>query len=355
MSDLRLVVIRRRIGNIAELRFFQKLSHYCKVLFIIGGQNVNKSFVDISPALASKNQVASLSFLKGNLDFLSSSDLINTLEAYSSLSYQMTKEANRRRIPILITVYETIRHHPFYYLPFWSLFTRYTLKKADKIHFVTKRAQYNFPVMLPQEKIHQIYFGIDTDKFKPAKLGEKEYDFLFVGRLSRSKGIDILLYAFKRLSVKFPKARLAIAGSGNMEDTVRTWSIKNNNIHFLGKVEYDKLPEIYRKSSILVLPSSESSIFQFKSWEEQFGFVLLEAMASGLAIIASKSGSIPEIVGTNNMLIKTNIYDLERGMIHFLTNGTLVEQIGSINRQRSIEMFDANKQAKLLYKTINAL
>jgi glycosyltransferase involved in cell wall biosynthesis len=65
-----------------------------------------------------------------------------------------------------------------------------------------------------------------------------------------------------------------------------------DRVEFRRSVPYDEMPDIYASASVLVLAS-----LQRQGWEEQFGMVLTEAMASGLAVITTSSGAIPEVVG----------------------------------------------------------
>lgn len=110
--------------------------------------------------------------------------------------------------------------------------------------------------------------GIELKKYK---IGKKEPFVLFAGRLAKQKGLEYLIEAAKEL----PETDFLIAGSGEQERKLK--SIAPKNVKFLGFVSGKKLIELYSKALIFCLPSIG----------ETFGFVQLEAMASGCAIVST--------------------------------------------------------------------
>lgn len=113
---------------------------------------------------------------------------------------------------------------------------------------------------------------------------------LFVGGLDRAhsfKGLPILLQAVPRIS----DVRLRIVGDGDLrpqyEQQARALGI-SDRVEFLGSVSDGELPNMYRQSDVLVLPSIGRS--------EAFGVVLLEAMASGIPVIASDLPGVRTVV-----------------------------------------------------------
>jgi len=91
--------------------------------------------------------------------------------------------------------------------------------------------------------------------------------------------------------------RLIIAGSGPEERRLRRLARElsvQSLVEFRAGVPYDEMPSLYAGASAMVLASLPR-----RGWEEQFGMVLAEALASGTSIIASRSGAIPEVVAGN--------------------------------------------------------
>jgi len=125
--------------------------------------------------------------------------------------------------------------------------------------------------------------GVDLDRFHPGlpenqEPGDEPVNILFVGRLDRRKGLTYLLSAYKLLNPT-PKKRLLIVGDGpekrSAERYVRRHKLQE--VHFLGPVTRNRLPDIYRSADIFCAPATHG---------ESFGIVLLEALATGLPVVA---------------------------------------------------------------------
>ena len=155
------------------------------------------------------------------------------------------------------------------------------------------------------EKINTIIIpnAIDFKKNKIDKekiaLLKKQYNsdsnkiFLYVGRLLKSKGVPQLIEAFDKYNQKNKDSKLLIIGDTDggkegrdIKKIINIAVAKNKNIQYLGFIKPDNLPNYQAIADCQIIPSI---------WEEAFGLVVLEAMAAGLKIIASKSGGIPEI------------------------------------------------------------
>lgn len=155
-----------------------------------------------------------------------------------------------------------------------------------------------------ENKVHVIYNGVDTELFKPKPnktelrkqfgLKPDEKVVLFVGRLYHRKGLETLLASIPPILKEFNNVTFAISGTGFPE---KEESLKNlakdlnieNKVKFLGYVPDDKLPSLYSASDIFVLPA----IY------ENFPFAILEAQSSGLPVISTKVGGIPEFLVDN--------------------------------------------------------
>ena len=117
----------------------------------------------------------------------------------------------------------------------------------------------------------------------------------FAGRTIPEKGIKQLINSFEKMK-NINRAKLLIVGSANYGERVKTdydYEIEEaakpvqNRIRFTGYIDNKELYKIHNISDIAVVPSM---------WEELFGLVVVEAMSSGLPLIVTKSGGIPEIV-----------------------------------------------------------
>jgi len=139
-------------------------------------------------------------------------------------------------------------------------------------------------------------FGIDAASIvseRPPAASHRGDDFTvcYVGRLVAEKGINTLIEALSAV----PLARLELVGTGperaRLEKLVAEHGIEDR-IAFLGGKSSVDIPAYLSTVDVLVLPSVTTS-----GWKEQFGRVLIEAMAAGVAVIGSSSGEIPQVIG----------------------------------------------------------
>ena len=169
-----------------------------------------------------------------------------------------------------------------------------------------------------------------------------DYDILFVGRLTKAKGVDILLKAVRILKDKYrKKVKVAIAGDGSLKENLHNMAMElgiNEEVKFLGvRKDIGKLME---SSSIFVLPSR---------WEG-LPMVILEAMSKGMSIIATKVGGIPEVIknGKEGILISPeDPKALAQTINDLLENEELREKLSQaaykkVRENYSIEAYSAN-------------
>lgn len=134
--------------------------------------------------------------------------------------------------------------------------------------------------------------GIDLEEFNPRvpkikKFADGKINILFVGRIEKRKGLIYLLRAYRLLQKK-DGVRLIIVGEGPFKERCQKYVRENHlkEVHFEGKVT-EKIPSYYRSADIFVSPA----IFG-----ESFGIVLLEAMASGVPVVAFSNEGYQEIL-----------------------------------------------------------
>ena len=108
---------------------------------------------------------------------------------------------------------------------------------------------------------------------------------------------------------------------------------------------YQDMPRVYKEADIFVLPSKKT-----KTWEEQYGMVLIEAMASGLPILASKSGAIPEVVGDTAILFEEGNVEQLRSALLKADDKKVREQYSRKALERSKKYFDAEEVSKSIYR-----
>ncbi|MGA3354466.1 MAG: glycosyltransferase family 4 protein [Acidimicrobiales bacterium] len=126
---------------------------------------------------------------------------------------------------------------------------------------------------------------------------DQEFIVGFVGRLVAGKGLAWLLESWKTASLP-DHARLVFIGQGPMEAAIRAAATSDPRIRLIGPVPFEQVPTVMASLDALVLPSLTT-----RDNREQYGRVITEAMASGVPVIASDCGAIPEVVGDAGIIV----------------------------------------------------
>jgi len=144
--------------------------------------------------------------------------------------------------------------------------------------------------------------GVDPDRYAKrdrdaarSRLGLTPPVIGYIGRLVPEKGVDVLVEATAPLD-----ARVLLVGDGAsrgaLEARVSAWP--RDKARFVGAVTDTDVPEYLAALDALVLPSRTTA-----TWAEQFGHVLIEAMAAGVPVVGSSSGAIPDVVGNAGIIV----------------------------------------------------
>lgn len=224
-----------------------------------------------------------------------------------------------------------------------------TLKAADRVivtsyDYAANSMAASFFQTCP-EKFAAIPPGVDTEKFAPRttsknqllKYGFKSGDIivLFVGGLDSAhafKGVDFLIETFSHL--RLPETKLLIVGRGNLrENYIRLASQLgiSSSVFFDKDVREEDLPSIYNMADIAVLPSVDRS--------EAFGIVLLEAMASGVPVVASNLPGVRDVFeeGKSGLAFRTNDrIDLSEKLATLIANTELRAQMAVEARKMAV-------------------
>lgn len=184
--------------------------------------------------------------------------------------------------------------------PIFSLHRRliqpFIFRRASRI--VVSSRDYALPRSSAWDhEVVELPIGVDTARFCPPPQKRSDRQLLFVGSLDRAhyfKGLDVLLSAVRDLDV-----HLMVVGDGDRRRHHESIA-PAGKVTFLGNVSDDELPRLYQSSDLLVLPSIDRS--------EAFGLVILEAMASGLPVVASDLPGVRTVVrrGETGWLVRPN-------------------------------------------------
>lgn len=200
-------------------------------------------------------------------------------------------------------------------------------------------------------KVKEVNLGIDIEKFKPIIKEDKLFiEFLFVGRIVPIKNIPFLIKAFIEASKENRNIFLNIIGEGDKKEVelVKNLTKGYTNIKCLGKKSGSELVEQYQKSDVFILTSNY----------DNYPNVIFEAMASGLPVIGTRVGGIPNQVvdsETGYLVELDNTEQLKNKILELASNKELREKMGQNGRKRVEEEFSWDKSAEQLEKIYRGL
>lgn len=179
-------------------------------------------------------------------------------------------------------------------------------------------------------------FGV-PGTFSPQRSARANGDFIigYAGRLVQEKGVHILLQAAAQLQGAW---HLRILGSGPENESLQALASALGiapRVEFLSWVDSRAMPHFYNSLDVLVVPSLTRP-----NWKEQFGRVLMEAMATGIPVVGSASGEIPFVVGDAGLIVPENDANaLTRALNELKSQPVLREQLAQAGRTRALEKF----------------
>lgn len=226
------------------------------------------------------------------------------------------------------------------YLPgrFIRVTRNLVLQNADAILVLTEDMRKKM-TEFTSRKIYIVPNGIDLVEFKGVAI-KSDNDtagkiILFVGSLYPIKGVKYLLMAMKNIHEEMPDACLIIVGDGGEREQLEALSIQmriQNYIQFVGRVPHKKVLTFMHQADVFVLPSLSEGLPN----------VIIEAMACGLPIVASRVGGIPDIIedGVNGFLVNPESSDeIANRILMLLQNSEIKERIINNNIKKA-EIFN---------------
>ena len=190
--------------------------------------------------------------------------------------------------------------------------------------------------------VHVFGFGVDPGPLVPRRHALGRFVIGYVGRLAPEKGVDLLLEALGDLP---DSVSLRIVGDGPAREALLALARQlgvTHRVHFTGGVAPEALGGELARMDTLVLPSRTTPI-----WKEQFGRVLIEAMASGLPIVGSDSGAIPEVVGDAGLIVpEGDPKALAKTLSQLVNDPGLRERLGAAGRARVQTVYSHERVAE---------
>jgi glycosyltransferase involved in cell wall biosynthesis len=272
-------------------------------------------------------------------------------EPYNLATFRAMRSARRLGARVIFFSWQNLNRA---YPPPFRWFERYTLQhaaagivgNADAAQVWRAKGYGGLLTVIPQ-------VGVEPDVFKPLDRNQDTSTFVvgYAGRFVEEKGIDVLLTALRDFGGAW---RLDLLGSG--PDQTRLAELAQrlqiaDRVRFLPWRPSAQTVDYYRSLDLLVLPSRSRS-----NWKEQFGRVLVDAMACGVPVIGSTCGEIPNVIGDAGLIFPEGdaaaLHDHLRTLQH---DAALRRDLALRGRQRVLDRFTQEQIARQTYEVYCAV
>jgi glycosyltransferase involved in cell wall biosynthesis len=255
--------------------------------------------------------------------------------------------------PLIVTIHDLIPFHVSGYDFSWKhwyirLCTRISVLRSSAVivpYKVTKDEIIS-RFKVPEEKIYVVNYGVDHSFYYPRK-NAVTAKVLYIGEVSRSKGVDALIRAFCVVKQEVVDAALVIGGKYSRDQPFlekMSKEIGARDVIFSGYVPEDELPRHYSSATVMIFPSRYG-----------FGLSTLEAMACGTPVVVGASLDAPEFVADAGILVDPDdINGMAKNIIRVLTEPGLREKLSEKAIERAKE-FSWEKMARKTVELYNDL
>ena len=226
----------------------------------------------------------------------------------------------------------------FYPIDYLNLLLKqYALRRMDGVIAISRAVAAVYKKMnLASEVIYNTidirYIALSRRELRRKHTLPDGFNVLYVGKLSRGKGIRDYLEAAERVDANF-----LIIGDGPLKREVIKAVRENPRIIYLGKMPHEKTLEIYRASDAVCFPSV---------WGEPLGRVAIESLVLGIPCVASNVGGIPEIIddGANGFLFEPgNPGQIAEKLNRLKSDKSLREKFSRSGKEKIRKVFDSDK------------
>ena len=272
-------------------------------------------------------------------------------EPYSLAAFQAARVASGRDIKIIAFSFQNIyKRYPW---PFRSM-ERYVLERAD--YAITGNAD---AISILRRKgcacpARVVPPGVDTSIYREQREREVSRSGRMIGYMGRfipGKGLYILLKAMTEIDSDI---RLRLIGNGSEEKGLRQAARElgiEDRVSFQDLLPHHQVPGQMVQLDAFVLPS-----LTMPNWKEQFGRVLVEAMAGGVVPIGCSSGEIPNVIGSAGLIFQEgNHHDLAARIRELFSDNALRTKLADRGRRRAEEIFSWESVAAATYAVYSEL
>jgi glycosyltransferase involved in cell wall biosynthesis len=354
---MKVAVVRGKFLNKYEMQFFEPLADRFDITAFGSKTSFHDQFkfpvvklpspMDL-PDFPYKMPVLNRLFVDAHYLFgletkLKGFDLVHTAETYFHYTQQCLNAKRKGYVgKVIATVLETI---PFNNEGIWGrkAFKARARRELDHIIALTNKTK---DALVSEgtdpKKISVIGFFIDTKRFHPVvRTGKQRLTILFTGRFEWEKGIFDFIESAERLrhdrTLGEYNLTFRMIGDGSQKSSIPDWIDQKS-------VDYSAMPSVYADADIFVAPSKPTP-----TWEEQYCVALLEAQASGLPIVTTKSGGIPENIGDAGIVVEPgDLSAMTDALKSYIVSPAKREAFALKARKRAVTVHDSHIGAKKL-------
>jgi glycosyltransferase involved in cell wall biosynthesis len=267
-------------------------------------------------------------------------------EPYNLVTAHATMLARRVKArPIFFAFQNLYRRYP----PPFNLLERYNYSRAsagiagnqDAAEVLRQKGFQKQIAVIPQ-------FGVDPQIYRPVPRTSDwrhQPTVGYIGRVVPEKGLDTLIEAVAKVR---SRPNVFIVGSGSHRPALQHLAERlgvRDRVQFRSAIPPENVPALLADFDALVLPSLTQN-----NWKEQFGRVLIEAMACEVPVIGSDSGEIPNVIGDAGLVFpEGNAEALATHITRLLDDPTFRRSLGTAGRKRVLEHFTQAKVAEQTY------
>jgi phosphatidylinositol alpha-1,6-mannosyltransferase len=270
-------------------------------------------------------------------------DWVASLEPFSLVTGQAARFARDHQTRLAVVMWHNFAGSPLYRLPGYRRAWTLSRDQADFFLCLIEASRTHILDMgVEPERVDMVYPGVDTVTFHPPDEPVGEPVIGFISPLRASKGLDTVLAAYGLVRRSVPEARLVIAGSGEDEPIARAAAGADpTHVQFLGALPQREVAELMRRCAVFATAPRPT-----RTWNEQFGLVYVEAMASGLPVVTTASGTNHEAVPDPNRRVADDPEAVAEALTEFLSYDELRSKVSQFNRNYAVDNHDVVTQAR---------